>query len=113
MKKENKNESTLAINEINNQINASLYEWSYVFNQADVDGWAHRLNFEDENLLDCLHIFTSVWSNNAIKRGVFDEKNVNEKVEKFRQVVKEVFDIDTVELTERVVNKYKKDEIKS
>ena len=96
-----KNEET--IKEINQHIRESLDEWSDILLEADYNGWAVNLEFDEEDLLNILQMFTSIWSNSAIKRGVFTESNILQKMGLFKKHISEVFDINTVDLTKRVL----------
>jgi hypothetical protein len=48
-------------------------------------------------------MFTSIWSNSAIKRGIFTEGNILQKMGLFKKHISEVFDINMVDLTKRVL----------
>ena len=91
------------IEEINQYIKESLAEWSDILLEADYNGWAVDLEFDEDDLLNILQMFTSIWSNNAIKRGVFTEDNILQKMGLFKKHISEVFDINTVDLTKRVL----------
>lgn len=91
------------IKEINVHISDALSMWSDILLKAEDDNWAHELNFSDGDLLNALSIFNSVWGNRAITDGIFDEKNVVDKVTTLRECLKEVYNIDTIELTKKVL----------
>lgn len=91
------------IKEINQHIKDSLAEWSDILLEADYNGWAVDLEFDEDDLLNILQMFTSIWSNSAIKRGVFTEDNILQKMGLFKKHISEVFDINTVDLTQRVL----------
>lgn len=91
------------IKEINQHIRESLDEWSDILLEADYNGWGADLDFDEEDLLNILQMFTSIWSNSAIKRGIFTEGNILQKMELFKKHISEVFDINTVDLTQRVL----------
>lgn len=91
------------IKEINQHIRESLDEWSEILLEADYNGWGADLDFNEDDLLNILQIFTSIWSNSAIKRGVFTEGNILQKMGLFKKHISEVFDINTVDLTKRVL----------
>lgn len=92
-----------AIKEINQHIKDSLNEWSDILVDADYKGWGVDLEFDEEDLLNILQMFNSIWANSAIKRGVFTEDNIYQKIELFKRAIEDVFDVKTVELTESVL----------
>lgn len=96
-----KNEET--IKEINQHIRESLDEWSDILLEADYNGWGADLDFNEEDLLNILQMFTSIWSNNAIKRGILTEDNVTQKMELFKDTINNVFGVNTVKLTDSVL----------
>ena len=71
--------------------------------EADYNGWAVDLEFNEEDLLNILQMFTSIWSNNAIKRGILTEDNVTQKMELFKDTINNVFGVNTVKLTDSVL----------
>lgn len=95
------------IKEINGHISEALKQWSSIMINADADQWSYFLDYSDEDMLNALFIFNHVWQNRAIKRGVFDKENAGEKMDKFKNVVMEVFGVDTIELTNKVIDKKK------
>lgn len=97
-----KNEET--IKEINQHLSESLDEWSEILLEADHSGWGADLYFNEEDLLNILQIFTSIWSNNAIKRGIFTEDNVTQKMELFKDTINNVFGVNTVTLVDSVLD---------
>lgn len=96
------NEET--IKEITQLIKDSLAECSDILVYADYKGLAVDLEFNEDDLLNILQIFTSIWSNNAIKRGIFTEDNVTPKMELFKDTINDVFGINTVTLSESVLD---------
>lgn len=92
------------IKEINQHIRESLDEWSEILLEADYSGWGADLYFNEEDLLNILQIFTSIWSNNAIKRGIFTEDNVTQKMELFKDTINNVFGVNTVTLADSVLD---------
>lgn len=90
------------IKEINVHISDALSMWSDILLKAEADNWEYDLFFSDDDLLNALSIFTSVWGNRAIKDGVLDEKNVVDKISSLTECLKNVFNIDTRELTKKV-----------
>lgn len=94
------------IKEINKHISDALRQWSAVVIHADADEWAYFLNYSDEDLLNAMFIFNHVWQNRAIKSEHFkDEEDVIAKMSIYRNAVKIAFGIDTIELTEKVLEK--------
>ena len=94
-----------AIKEINQHAKDSLEEWSNVFVDADIKGWGVYLDFDDEDLLNVLLMFNSVWSNIAIKRGILTEENVEKRINDFSRYLEEIFGINTVDLANKVLDK--------
>lgn len=86
------------IKEINIQIKESLEEWSEALSDADCDGWAVDLLFDEKDLLNALKMFTSIWANSAIRRGVITEDNCVEKLRKLKTTVGEIFGADIEKL---------------
>ena len=94
-----------SIRKINKEISGALNFWQDMLLIADADMWAYMLDYSDEDLLNALYIFNHVAQNIAIKNGHFTEENVEEKMAKFREGIKEGFGFDTVELTNKVLGK--------
>lgn len=92
---------------INHAISEALGRWSNIMITADADQWAYSLEYSDEDMLNALFIFNHVWQNRAIKNGVLNTENATEKIEKFKGMVMDVFGIDTIELTNKVVSNMK------
>lgn len=92
---------------INHAISEALGRWSNIVITADADEWAYSLEYSDEDMLNALFIFNHVWQNRAIKNGVLNTENATEKMEKFKGMVMDVFGIDTIELTNKVVSNMK------
>ena len=90
------------INKIYKEISGALKFWQEMLLIADADEWAYYLNYSDEDLLNALYIFNHVAQNIAIKKGYLTEGNVEEKMAKYREGIKEGFGFDTVELTKKV-----------
>ena len=88
---------------INQDISEALCNWSDVVLHADADNWAYFLEYSDEDMLNALFIFNHVWQNRAIKQGVLSPSNAIERMEEFRNAIKRVFEIDTYELTDKVI----------
>lgn len=92
------NEET--IKEINQHLSESLEGWSEILLEADYNGLSAYLYFNEDDLLNILQIFTSIWSNNAIKRGILTEDNVTQKMKLFKDTINDVFGVDTITLAE-------------
>lgn len=95
-------ENQASIKKINKEISGALKFWQDMLLIADADEWAYYLNYTEEDLLNALYIFNHVAQNIAIKKGYITESNVAEKMEKYREGVKEGFGFDTIELTNKV-----------
>lgn len=91
------------IKEINQHIKDSLAEWSEILLESDYNGLSAYLDFNEDDLLNILQIFISIWSNNAIKRGIFTEDNVTQKMKLFRTAINDVFGVDTITLADSVL----------
>lgn len=94
------------IKEINQHISDALKQWSDIMLLADSDEWSYRLEYSDEDLFNTLYIFNHIAQNIAIKNGYINENNATEKINYFKKSLKETFGFDTIELTEKVLNKY-------
>lgn len=94
---------------INQAISEALGRWFDIMITADADGWAYLLEYSDEDMLNALFIFNHVWQNRAIKNGVLNTENATEMMEKFKGMVMDVFCIDTIELTNKVVSNMKRE----
>ena len=92
---------------INQAISEALGRWSNMVITADADEWAYFLEYSDEDMLNALFIFNHVWQNRAIKEGIFNPENATEKMEKFKSTVMDIFGVDTIKLTNKVVSKIK------
>lgn len=103
-------DNKVSIKKINKEISGALKFWQEMLFIADADLWAYMLDYSDEDLLNALYIFKHVAQNIAIKKGHFTEDNVEEKVSKFREGIKEGFGFDTVELTNKVLGKNGKEQ---
>lgn len=98
------------IKKINKEISGALKFWQDMLLIADADQWSCHLNYSEEDLLNALYIFNHVAQNIAIKKGHFTEDNVEEKMSKFREGIKEGFGFDTIELTNKVLGKNGKEQ---
>ena len=104
---EQTNDCIEKIKKINQAISEALGRWSNIMITADADEWAYSLEYSDEDMLNALFIFNHVWQNRAIKNGVLNTENATEKMEKFKGMIMDVFGIDTIELTNKVVSNMK------
>ena len=94
---------------INQAISEALGRWFDIMITADADEWAYLLEYSDEDMLNALFIFNHVWQNRAIKNGVLNTENATEMMEKFKGMIMDVFGIDTIELTHKVVSNMKRE----
>lgn len=92
------------IKSINSHISDALEQWSDIMLRADSDAWAYRLDYSDKDLLNALQIFIHVWGNRGIKDGHLTEENVTERMNSFRDTIREIFGIDTIELTDNALH---------
>lgn len=98
-------DNKVSIKKINKEISGALKFWQDMLLIADADLWAYMLDYTEEDLLNALYIFNHVAQNIAIKNGYLTEGNVEEKMAKYRQGIKEGFGFDTIELTNKVLGK--------
>lgn len=98
-------ENKVSIKKINKEISGALKFWQEMLLLADADLWAYMLDYSEEDLLNALYIFNHVAQNIAIKNGYLTEGNVEEKMAKYRQGIKESFGFDTIELTNKVLKR--------
>lgn len=111
MEKESKELTLKMIGEIQKNISEALEQWSTILIQADADGWSYHLHYSDEDLMNAMLIYNHVWMNRAIHNDYYkDDDDVNRKMTIYRNAIKEAFDIDTWELSEKVLGKEKNDE---
>lgn len=97
-----------SIKKINKEIKDALKFWQEMLLISDADMWAYMLDYSEEDLLNALYIFNHVAQNIAIKNGYFTEENVEEKMAKYREGIKEGFGFDTIELTNNVLKRNEK-----
>lgn len=91
------------IKEINQHISDALGQWQDVMLMADVDEWAYLLNYSDEDLLNAMYIFNHIAQNRGIKSGFFTCNNIEQKMNIYKEALKECFGVDSVELTKKVI----------
>ena len=85
----------------------SFGEWSDILLEADAMEWSFFLDFDKKDLFSTLNIFWRVWSNYAIKNGIFTESNVEERTKMFAKAIEDCFGINTIKLTEEILNEKK------
>ena len=85
----------------------SFWKWSNILIEADAMEWSFFLDFDKKDLFSTLNIFSRVWSNYAIKNGILTEGNVEEKTKMFAKAIEDCFGINTIKLTEEILNKKK------
>lgn len=89
------------------EISDSFWEWSNLLIEADVIEWSFFFDFDKKDLFSTLNIFWQVWINYAIKKGIFTESNVEEKAKMFAKAIEDCFGINTIKLTEEILDKKK------
>ena len=89
------------------EMRESFWEWSEILLEDDAMEWSFFLDFDKKDLFSTLNIFWRVWSNYAIKNGIFTESNVVERSEMFAKAIEDCFGINTIKLTEEILNKKK------
>ena len=85
----------------------SFWEWSNLLIEADAMEWSFSLDFDKKDLFSTLNIFSRVWSNYAIKNRILTEGNAEEKTKMFAKAIEDCFGINTIKLTEEILNKKK------
>lgn len=89
------------------EMSEAFWEWSDILIEADAKEWAYFLDFDKKDLFSTLNIFWRVWSNYAIKNGIFKSSNAAEKAKNLFKAIVDCFGINTVKLTEEMLNKKK------
>lgn len=89
------------------EMSDAFWEWSDILIEADAMEWAYFLDYDKKDLFSTLNIFWRVWSNYAIKKGIFKSSNSEDKAKMFVKAIEECFGINTVELTKELINKKK------
>ena len=97
------------IKEINKHISDALEQWSDILLESDAKDWSYYLNYTDRDLLNALQIFFCVASNIGIKNGSLNYDNIEEKITKLKECIKDTFGFDTVDLAKKVLVKDEKD----
>lgn len=72
---------------------------------ADAENISYYFDYNDFDLFNAFMVFNHVWSSHAIHSGALTEENAVKAMEKLREVIKETYGIDTVELSKNVVSK--------
>ena len=70
---------------------------------ADAENISYYFDYNDFDLFNAFMVFNHVWSSHAIHSGALTEENAVKAMEKLREVIKETYGIDTVELSKRVM----------
>ena len=89
------------------EMSESFGAWSKILIEADEMEWSFFLDFDKKDLFSTLNIFSRVWINYAIKNGIFTESNVEEKMKMFAKAIEDCFGINTIKLTEEILDKKK------
>ena len=89
------------------EMSESFWEWSNLLIEADAMKWSFFLDFDKKDLFSTSNIFIRVWSNYAIKNGIYTESNTEEKAKMFAKAIEDCFGINTIKLTEEILNKKK------
>ena len=89
------------------EMSESFWEWSNILIEADATQWSFFLDFDKKDLFSTLNIFSRVWSNYAIKNGIFTESNIEERSAIFAKAIEDCFGINTIKLTEEILDKKK------
>ena len=89
------------------EMSESFWAWSNILIEADATQWSFFLDFDKRDLYSTLNIFSRVWSNYAIKNGIFTESNVEERTKMFAKAIEDCFGVNTIKLTEEILDKKK------
>ena len=89
------------------EMSESFWEWSDILIEADAMEWSFFLDFDKKDLFSTFNIFWRVWSNYAIKKGIITESNAEEKAKILAKAIEDCFGINTIKLTEEILNKKK------
>ena len=87
------------------EMSESFWEWSDILIEADAVEWSFFLDFDKKDLFSTLNIFSRVWINYAIKKGILTEGNAEERTKMFAKAIEDCFGINTIKLTEEILNK--------
>lgn len=55
------------------------------------------MDFDEQDMLNAVTVFYSVAINYAIKHGLLNEYNTEEKITNFREMLKDTFGLDTIQ----------------
>ena len=91
----------------NHAMSESFWVWCGILIEADTMEWSFFLNFDKKDLFSTFNIFSRVWSNYAIKNGIFTESNVEERSKMLAKAIEDCFGINTIKLTEEILNEKK------
>ena len=72
---------------------------------ADAENISYYFDYNDFDLFNAFMVFNHVWSSHAIHSGALTEENAVKAMKKLREMIKETYGIDTVELSKTVVSK--------
>lgn len=72
---------------------------------ADAENISYYFDYNDFDLFNSFMVFNHVWSAYAIHSGALTEENAVEAMGKLREVIKETYGIDSVELSKTVMSK--------
>ena len=89
------------------EMSESFWAWSNILIVADAMEWSFSLNFDKKDLFSTFNIFWRVWENYAIKKGNFTESNAEEKTKILAKAIEDCFGINTIKLTEEILNEKK------
>ena len=70
---------------------------------SDAENKSYHFQYCDKNLFNALLVFNHVWMSHAIHKGALTMENVEVKMSELRKVINDTYDIDTVELSKRVM----------
>ena len=72
---------------------------------ADAENISYYFDYNEFDLFNSFLAFNHVWGTYAIHSGALTEDNIVEAMGKLREVIKETYGIDTVELSKTVMSK--------
>ena len=89
------------------KMSESFWVWSNILIEADTMELSFFLDFDKKDLFSTFNIFWRVWENYAIKKGIITESNTEEKAKMFAKAIEDYFGINTIKLTEEILNEKK------
>lgn len=90
-------------------ISESLDNLASLLINLDADGSSYFIDFNDEDALNIIIAFNSIMSNKAIKNGVITtEDAAKNQGDRFRKFLLDSYNIDSIELSNKVINERKK-----